>query len=372
MKKIVVITNILTNYQIDFFNRLLEVGKDINLTVFADLKSNSLLNNYVNVHCKFNTVDSPMKDFHGIIFRKSIKKKIDTINPDFIVFYANPREASLSILMIYYWLIGRSFYVHGMFHRIGGQTLVSKSYYRLMGIISDKCLTYSRKGAQVLLGLGVKAEKIKVVGTAINEKKSIYYANQINSEQLNKFKKHNGLSDKKIVLQVVRLSKIKKPDMILDIAKNLSSYRSDIIFVLIGEGEMYDEIKSRIDFLNLKSVVFLLGSIYDEKVLSYWFRAAKVFVMPTCIGLSAHHAFSYSLPIVTDDDYLQQASEFDILCDGLNSIIYKSGNIKSFEKSILNIIDDEKLHHFLSKNALQTVKVSNSLDAKCKNYLSCF
>lgn len=370
MKNIVVVTNFLPHYQIDFFNRLVSISNDINLTVFADVSSDSALNNFNDFKCNFNVIDSPVKYFKGLMFRASLRKQINNIDPDALVFYGNPREVYLTALMFFYRMTGRSFYVHGMFHRIGGQTLFSKLYYRFIGLIASKCFTYSRKGAEVLLGLGVRHSKVEIVGTAIDEKKSMHYASKITNEKLIDFKKANGVLNKKIVLQVVRLSKIKKPDMILSVAEEIKKSRSDIIFVLIGGGEMYDEMRSKVKELGLESIVLMLGPIYDEEVLSYWFRSAKVFVMPTCIGLSAHHAFSYSLPIVTDDDLLEQASEFDILTDGLNSLIYESGNIGSFREKILKIVDDDGLQVFLSKNALHTVSHTYSLDSKCKKYLN--
>jgi len=370
MRKVVVVTNVLAHYQIDFFNKLVEIDNNIDLTVFADIYSDSALNNYKENICKFNVINSPMKKTKGLIFRSSLNKKINSINPVSLIFYGNPREFSLSILMAYYWLIGRKFYVHGMFHRIGGQTLFSKIYYRFIGLVADKCFTYSRKGAEVLLGLGVDYHKVKIVGTAIDEKKSMHYTNKITNEKLINFKKNNGILNKKIVLQVVRLSKIKKPDMILIVAEEIKKSRSDIVFVLIGGGEMYDEMMSKVKQLGLENIVLMLGPIYDEEVLSYWFKSAKVFVMPTCIGLSAHHAFSYSLPIVTDDDLLEQASEFDMLSNGLNSLIYEAGNVDSFKAKILAIIDDDILQVFLSRNALHTVTEVNSLDSKCRKYLS--
>lgn len=370
IKKIVVVTNLLPHYQIDFFNRLIELDSEIDLTVFADIKCKEPLNDYKEKNCNFTVINSSMKNIKGIIFRKSLKSKIDYINPDTIIFYGNPKEFSLSALMLFYWLKGRKFNVHGMFHRIGGQNLLSKIYYRFVGVTADKCFTYSRKGAEVLLGLGVKNTKIKIIGTAIDEKKSMRYTSEIDTKNLEDFKRENNLYNKKIILQVVRLSKIKKPDMILELAKKISTNRSDIIFALIGDGEMYEEMEKSIKNFGLEEVVLLLGPIYDEEILSYWFRTAKVFVMPTCIGLSAHHAFSYSLPVVTDNNLLDQASEFDILSNGLNSIIYESGNINSFERSILSIIDNEDLQLFLSKNALRTILSVNSLDNKCKNYLN--
>lgn len=369
MKKLVVVTNLLPHYQIDFFNRLVEVDRSIELTVFADIYCDSMLNNYDEKNCNFDVIHSSVRNLAGFIFRKTIRKKINEIDPDFLIFYGNPREISLSLLMLYFRLTRRCFYVHGMFHRVGGQTIFSRIYYRFVGLVSNKCFTYSKKGADVLINLGVDYNKIKIIGTAIDEKKSFDFSSRITDEKLIDFKIYNNILDKKVVLQVVRLSKIKKPDVVIDIAQRLSALRSDFVFVLIGGGEMYEEIKEKIRSLELNDFIFLLGPIYDETVLSYWFKSSRMFFMPTCIGLSAHHAFSYSLPIITDDSLLDQASEFDIIAHGLNSITYKAGDLNSLESSILSVLDNDSLHCFLSKNALYTVKNISSLDNKCRNYI---
>lgn len=370
MKSVVVVTNLLPHYQIDFFNRFVELNPEIELVVIADIETEGDLNSYKENNCMFKVVHNKMYNFNGLIFRKNVNVELVSAKADRIIFYANPREISLTLLMIYYKLIGKKFYAHGMFHRVGGQRLSSKVYYRLIGFLAKKLFVYSRKGAEVLLGLGVDDNKINVVGTAINEKKSSVMLSKLSSESLNEYIVKYNLENKKIILQVVRLSKIKRPDLILKVAESLYKSRNDIVFILIGDGELYETMRQNIKGMNLESIVFLLGAIYDDVQLAHWFSLASLFVMPTCIGLSAHHAFSYGLPIVTDDNYLEQASEFDILSDGLNCRIYKHGDVESFKEAICSIVDDNEYQKFLSKNAKETVRVVNSLDTKCKKYFN--
>lgn len=98
-----------------------------------------------------------------------------------------------------------------------------------------------------------------------------------------------------------------------------------------------------------------------------WFTLADIFVIPTCIGLSAHHACCYSLPIVTDDSLVNQASEFDILQDRLNCLLYKEGSLSSFVDKILELKNNKDLYDTISANALVTVKDINTLFAKATN-----
>lgn len=366
--RLLVITNLLPHYQIDFFNKLVALYPEIELTVVADIKYQGSLNGYKDDNCHFNVINNKMYEKKGLIFRKGILKVIKENKPDKLIFYANPREISLTFIMMYLKVIGFKFYAHGMFHRVGGQRFVSNVYYRLMGFLAEKLFIYSRKGAEILLTLGIDPKKINIVGTAIDETKAKYYLSQIKQAHINELVIKYNLTNKKVILQVVRLSKIKKPEMLVDVANKILSERDDCVFILIGDGEQYLALKNKISEYKLDNKVFLLGAIYDELELAHWFSLAKVFVMPTCIGLSAHHAFSYGLPIVTDDNLLEQASEFDILADGLNSVVYKAGNIDSFSKSILTVIDDEDYQAFLSRNALFTIEKVHSLKNKCFNY----
>lgn len=367
--KLVVVTNLLPHYQIDFFNRLVELDADLELVVIADIKAVGNLNGYKEDNCAFKVIHNKMYDFKGIILRRNVNAELMKLKADRIIFYANPREISLTLLMIYFKLIGKEFYAHGMFHRVGGQRLSSKIYYRLVGFLAKKIFVYSRKGAEVLLGLDVDNNKINVVGTAINERKSEVMLSKLSQYRTEEYISKYNLKEKKIILQVVRLSKIKRPELILNVAESLSKSRKDLVFILIGDGELYETMQENVKSMGLESSVLLLGAIYDDVQLAHWFSLASLFVMPTCIGLSAHHAFSYGLPIVTDDNYIEQASEFDILADGLNCRIYKHGNLKSFEAAICSIVDDHQYQQFLSNNAKETVRVVNSLDTKCKKYL---
>ena len=66
IKKLVIVTNLLPHYQIDFLNKIIEKDNRIELTVFADISINSSLNNYTKDNCNFNVVNSPMKNIKGL------------------------------------------------------------------------------------------------------------------------------------------------------------------------------------------------------------------------------------------------------------------------------------------------------------------
>jgi glycosyltransferase involved in cell wall biosynthesis len=101
-----------------------------------------------------------------------------------------------------------------------------------------------------------------------------------------------------------------------------------------------------------------------------WYGCANVFVIPTCIGLSAHHALAYGVPIVTDNSLDNQASESVTLSNGLNSVLYEEGSVQSMADSIEAILGDEQRAALLSKNARLTVSSVHSLARKVDGFLN--
>lgn len=92
--------------------------------------------------------------------------------------------------------------------------------------------------------------------------------------------------------------------------------------------------------------------------------SAAVFVVPTCIGLSAHHAMSYGVPVVTDDSLDSQASEFEIIADGLNSLTYHEGDVASLAEAIGKVTANSAFRSFLSANAIRTIQSKQNLARK--------
>ena len=168
---------------------------------------------------------------------------------------------------------------------------------------------------------------------------------------------------------MVRLSRIKRPELLVQAAELMLQQRRDLLFVLIGDGEMRQELEGRVKEQKIENAFRFLGAIYDEAILAYWYLSADVFVVPSCIGLSAHHAMCYGLPIVTDDSLDSQASEFDILSDGLNAVTYAEGDIASLARTINKVVGDPYLREILSKNATFTIRNIHSIDRKAENFI---
>jgi len=367
--RVLFIQPLLPSYSIDFFNEMKSQAPELELTVAADLKSKSALNQLDQRELQFKAVNLEFSRVGPFQWIKGLRALVDSPDFDIVVFNGNPRDLSQLLAMAFLRMRRRTFFVWGMFHKIGRQKWHTRFYYQLVAKLANKLLTYSRTGARNLASLGVPERKISVIGTAIDQRRVRKHAELVSERDKARFLEEQGLVGKKIVLQVVRLSAIKKPGFLIDAAREILRDRDDVVFVLIGDGEMREELEAKVKSYGLSDGVRFMGAIYDEAVLARWYLTSTVFVMPTCIGLSAHHSMAYGLPVVTDDSVESQASEFDIVYHMLNGIVYKNSSLTSLAKSLEKVVDDSALQRSLSKGALVTVTNNSSIERKANNFL---
>ena len=367
--RICVVQTVLPLYSISFFNHIVDFNSEIDLIVMTDLTSKDSLNQFTPKLCKFKTIQLNNFSLFGIFFRPNIISKLCNIKADVVVFSASPREWGQLAAMIYARFMYGKIVTWGMFHRIGKPRLFTKIYFKLLGSLSDRCFTYSRVGATQLINLGIKKSKIRVIGTAIDEKIPLLQTSSISEKELIDFKKDNQINGKKIILQVVRLTRTKKPEILIHALKIILGHRDDVELVLIGAGEMELELRELVSKLGLINNVKFLGAIYDEAKLCPWYLSSHVFVIPSFLGLSGHHAMSYGLPVVTDDSLDNQGSEFEIIYEGLNALIYKEGNVVDLARVLLRLLSDDTLQKFLGENALKTIQLHHNLERKVNNFI---
>lgn len=368
--KILIVTNYLPNYSISFILALSKKIFNATIHVIADINNDLDLNQFKkNKH--YHVYNCPIKFLGPFCYRFGIIKKILKINPDKVIFYANPRDISIFIGLIFCKLKNITTFTHGMFHRIGPMNFFTRFAYSFFFNFSTSCMTYSRKGAQMLYALGYDLNKVFVVGTAIDEKKIINIKKILFNKKkiFEKLKKKYHNLNKTIVLQVVRMSKIKNPLLIIEAANYLIKIKKkNISFVIVGKGELFNDFKILIKKYSLEKNFIILGEIYNENILAKWFFLANCFVVPSCIGLSLHHAFAYGVPVISDDSKIYQSSESEILKNRINGLTYKSFNAKDLANKIDILIRNKKLRSYLSKNAIKTILSVNKLEDKVKNY----
>jgi glycosyltransferase involved in cell wall biosynthesis len=109
----------------------------------------------------------------------------------------------------------------------------------------------------------------------------------------------------------------------------------------------------------------------DVPTVAPWLQAADAFVFPTqneAFGISLIEAMACGLPVVSTD----VGGVKDIVADGVNSLVFKSGDEPGLEVALRRVMREPELAARLGQGALATVKERYTRARVAKAYLGLF
>ena len=147
------------------------------------------------------------------------------------------------------------------------------------------------------------------------------------------YQKHFGNDNPNIVF-IGRLTKIKKLDQILSAVKILKDHGKEYNISFVGDGVQKDKLMSLAERLGLAKQVWFYGACYDEKQISNFIYNADMCVSPGNVGLTAMHAMTFGLPVITHDNFCNQMPEYEAIDEGETGAFFKENDVDSLAKSI--------------------------------------
>ena len=146
----------------------------------------------------------------------------------------------------------------------------------------------------------------------------------------------------------------KRPFDLLRAFNNLS--HDHIKLVMVGEGELRDQMESYIMKNNLSHDVMLTGFINQSKISRYY-SIADIFVLPSGVnetwGLVLNEAMNFNLPLVVSD--MVGASD-DLVCDAENGFSYPCGDIDALTDTLITLITNESLRKSMGNKSAEIIK----------------
>lgn len=142
----------------------------------------------------------------------------------------------------------------------------------------------------------VKAGKVKVIHNGADVEK--YHFDAIEHEML---KKKMGYEGKIVIGNVARFKKQKNHTFLIDIFAEIHKKNNQTVLVLVGQGELEEEMKKKVSQLGLENCVDFLGARNDVPTLLQVF---DLFLLPSLfeglplVGIEAQAA---GLPMVASD-----------------------------------------------------------------------
>jgi len=155
----------------------------------------------------------------------------------------------------------------------------------------------SEEAANFLFGRKYfRNQNSNILNNAIQAELYVYNP-EIRSELREKFK----IGDKKVIGHIGRFNYQKNHLFILDVFKQIHSSNSDVILMMVGDGELRQQIEEKILNLGLEDSVILTGNVPD--VYSY-LQAMDIFLFPSLfegLGMGLVEAQSAGLKCFASD-----------------------------------------------------------------------
>lgn len=184
--------------------------------------------------------------------------------------------------------------------------------------------------------------------------KTTVIGNPINIKEVREKSTEKGWDIPYSIAFLGRLSPQKQPELFVDIIHDLSKRIPSITAVMIGEGELKEEVENKIELLNMKDKIIMCGFQKNPYVI---LNGSKLLCMPSSwegFGLAAVEGLSLGKPVVAAP------------VGGLVKIINDSCGMlcaekEDYVKALYDLLTDEKMYEAKSLGALQRVAEFDNL-----------
>ena len=216
-------------------------------------------------------------------------------------------------------------------------------------------IAISGKIKSVMVEWGFDPDHITVIPSAIN------LVSKAQPAKVQRLKKR--FSGRKIVGSVAALEDRKDPFTLLDAASIVNRQRSDVVFVLLGEGVLRDKLEARAKDLSLKNIVF---EGYKNDLHSYYpiFDVFLVTSKSEGLGSSILDAFFYRIPVVAT----AAGGIPDLVVSEQTGLLSPVGSARKIAQDLLLMLDNPELRQRCTSQAYSLVKKDFSIPVMAGSY----
>jgi glycosyltransferase involved in cell wall biosynthesis len=210
------------------------------------------------------------------------------------------------------------------------------------------------------------SEKIKILHNAIDSEFFETTTDNVTYRDGEDKIKDTIYGNYKTILFVGRLIKrkgiewlIKAMDAIINELK-----RTDVVCILVGEGEDYGYFKVLVNEMNLEDYVLFTDSISNEDLI-WIYKNADIFVLPSLSEVCPTvvlESMYFGLPVVATDIPGVRDHFKDV------ALLVPPKNENRLAEAIIRLLDDEELTRRLSKAGAELVKSKYTWDVVAKGY----
>jgi glycosyltransferase involved in cell wall biosynthesis len=289
--------------------------------------------------------------FKFFLWQKELTKILLSNNFDCVIYLADWKYIStwISISSLKKKGIPTLFWSHGILHR--DNSLNNKLKLLFLKQFSNGGFLYSNLAKSILTERRL-TKKMSVIFNSLDFRSQCQIYEKVRATNSNA-----APTTCRNLVFTGRLIKNRNLELLFHAVKILKDEDFSVSATIIGGGEYTSNLKSLVLDLDLGANVNFVGPLYDENLICRIFENAAVCVFPGPIGLSLIHAFTYRVPVITNDAIQKHKPEFEAFVDGKNGLLFKDGDANSLASAIRKMLslDTSELDKF-RENAFEVVK----------------
>lgn len=260
--------------------------------------------------------------FRGFLWQTNLIRHLASDRPDVAVFQGSVQFISIWLALLFCRIVGIPAFLWSHGAR-GAESHVKMILRMLMTRLSRGILVYGHHAERILVKYKVPEKKIHVVYNSLGPliPWSLVKASLQPDAQLRRdlFPGNPALP---IAVFVGRILDSKHLDYILDCLAMAVQRNKPFNFLCVGTGPMMDSLKDITRKLKICEFVYFYGETFDAETLARLIGQAAVCVSPGSVGLTAIHAMSCGIPVITHDRFDIQGPEFEAIRPGVTGDLY--------------------------------------------------
>ena len=284
-------------------------------------------------------------------------RELKQFDPDVILCEGESHFLGYLQALYYRWRFNRPVgLIHWCYISLPGWKTVGGSGMRaavkaLFRRFFDAFVLYSAYSKECLLKLGQPSEKAFVATNVCDVEKLVDVSDGLR-ESRHEARRSIGIPERFTVLYLGTLDNVKRPDVMLELARQCDRVRYN--FVLVGGGPLQEELRDTASREGLENV-FLPGRVTVGLPL-YW-RAADVLVIPGRGGIVISEAMAFGLPVIV---HQADGTEYDLVINGESGVLLSGGLVSDFRRAI----------EFLENNPCECARMGVKAQALVRNHFT--
>lgn len=271
----------------------------------------------------------------------------------YYIITGTPGSLSNWFLAIAALLTGKK--VYAWTHGIKGdgsaaKKFIERNFYRLC----DKILLYGDLSKENMIQAGFKSEKLLPIYNSLDFQLQEKIRESLLPSDIYRKKFQN---EDPVLVYIGRIQFSKKLDQLIHCIYELNNENTPCNLMLIGPDLENGAMHELVDKYKLQDKVWFYGPSYDEAEIGELLFNADICVSPGPIGLTALHAATYGIPIITNDNIKTQMPEHELVIEGQTGFFFEEGSKNGLKEAIRKfMLLSEEEKNEMGKNLYSLIK----------------